>query len=151
MGRVRRVRRVIGTGSMECAIDTASLRRPLAAHYGTEPGRLHGRVRHGALALVIESGCGKSMAALAAMGLLPEGMRRSARSIRLAGPEVADAPPPVVQSLCGRAMSMIFQEPMTALNPVFTATEQIAGICAGTKACPAAKPGTPRPRRRRWL
>ena len=80
------------------------------------------------LALVGESGCGKSMAALAVMGLLPDGLRATAGSIRLAGQEIASAPPRVLQSLRGRAMSMIFQEPMTALNPVFTVGEQIAEI-----------------------
>jgi len=80
------------------------------------------------LALVGESGCGKSMAALAVMGLLPEGLRARAGSIRLAGQELAAASPLHLQSLRGRAMSMIFQEPMTALNPVFPVGEQIAEV-----------------------
>jgi len=80
------------------------------------------------LALVGESGCGKSMAALAVMGLLPEGLRARAGSIRLAGQELATASPQHLRSLRGRAMSMIFQEPMTALNPVFPVGEQIAEV-----------------------
>ncbi len=106
---------------------SVELRRPSGAvpvledlSFAVEAGRT--------LALVGESGCGKSMAALAVMGLLPDGMRRSAGSIRLAGQEIASASPSVLQSLRGRAMSMIFQEPMTALNPVFTVGEQIAEI-----------------------
>ena len=106
---------------------SVELRRPSGAvpvledlSFAVEAGRT--------LALVGESGCGKSMAALAVMGLLPEGMRRSAGSIRLAGQEIVGASPSVLQSLRGRAMSMIFQEPMTALNPVFTVGEQIAEI-----------------------
>ncbi len=80
------------------------------------------------LALVGESGCGKSMAALAVMGLLPDGVRRTAGCVRLDGEDLASAPPARMQSLRGRAMSMIFQEPMTALNPVFTNGEQIAEV-----------------------
>ena len=80
------------------------------------------------LALVGESGCGKSMAALAVMGLLPDGLSAGAGSIRLAGQELAAAGPRQMRSLRGRAMSMIFQEPMTALNPVFTVGEQIAEV-----------------------
>ncbi len=80
------------------------------------------------LALVGESGCGKSMAALAVMGLLPDGMRRNAGTVRLDGEDLAAASPRRLRDLRGAAMSMIFQEPMTALNPLFTAGEQIAEV-----------------------
>ena len=80
------------------------------------------------LALVGESGCGKSMAALAVMGLLPEGVQATAGSIRLAGQELSGMGARGMASLRGRAMSMIFQEPMTALNPVFPIGEQIAEV-----------------------
>jgi peptide/nickel transport system ATP-binding protein len=78
------------------------------------------------LALIGESGCGKSMAALAVLGLLPEGIRRTAGAIRLDGEDLATATPRRLQALRGSAVSMIFQEPMTALNPVFPIGEQIA-------------------------
>ena len=78
------------------------------------------------IALVGESGCGKSMTALAIMGLLPEGFTRAGGRIRLAGEDLAAAKPARLRALRGSAMSMIFQEPMTALNPVYTVGDQIA-------------------------
>ena len=80
------------------------------------------------LALVGESGCGKSMAALAVMGLLPDGVRRAGGKVLLAGEDIAVATPARLAALRGSALSMIFQEPMTALNPVYTAGEQIAEV-----------------------
>ena len=79
------------------------------------------------VALVGESGCGKSMTALAIMGLLPQPNGRIvAGSIRLEGRELVGSPPGEIGRIRGDRMSMIFQEPMTALNPVFTVGEQIA-------------------------
>ncbi|MCJ2021793.1 ABC transporter ATP-binding protein [Methylobacterium sp. E-065] len=78
------------------------------------------------VALVGESGCGKSMTALAIMGLLPEGFARTDGRIRLAGEDIAAAQPSRLRALRGSALSMIFQEPMTALNPVYTVGDQIA-------------------------
>jgi peptide/nickel transport system ATP-binding protein len=78
------------------------------------------------VALVGESGCGKSMTALAIMGLLPEGFARTGGRIRLAGEDIAAAKPARLRALRGSALSMIFQEPMTSLNPVLTIGFQIA-------------------------
>ena len=78
------------------------------------------------LALIGESGCGKSMAALAVLGLLPEGVRRTGGAVRLDGEDLAAASPGRLQALRGSAVSMIFQEPMTALNPVYPIGDQIA-------------------------
>ncbi len=80
------------------------------------------------LALVGESGCGKSMAALAVMGLLPDGLRQTAGQIHVAGTDLGQATSRGLQDLRGSVMAMIFQEPMTALNPVFTVGEQIAEV-----------------------
>ena len=80
------------------------------------------------LALVGESGCGKTMAALAVMGLLPEGVRQTAGQIHVAGTDLGRATPSGLRDLRGPVMAMIFQEPMTALNPVFTVGEQIGEI-----------------------
>ena len=80
------------------------------------------------MALVGESGCGKTMAALAVMGLLPEGVRQTAGQVHVAGTDLGQATPGGLQDLRGRVMAMIFQEPMTALNPVFTVGEQIAEV-----------------------
>ena len=77
------------------------------------------------LAIVGESGCGKSTTNLAVMGLLP-GSVRIAGAIHLAGREIAALPPEPRRRLRGAEMAMIFQEPMTSLNPAFTAGEQVA-------------------------
>jgi peptide/nickel transport system ATP-binding protein len=78
------------------------------------------------LAIAGESGSGKSMTALAVMGLAPREAKVSARSIRLAGREIAGLPDHEMRRLRGSEIGLIFQEPMTALNPVMTIGEQIA-------------------------
>ncbi|WP_316239080.1 ABC transporter ATP-binding protein [Bradyrhizobium sp. SZCCHNR1015] len=80
------------------------------------------------LALVGESGCGKSMTALALMRLLPEDFVITSGRIVLEGRDVLALPPKEMRSLRGSAMSMIFQEPMTALNPLFTVGDQIGEV-----------------------
>jgi peptide/nickel transport system ATP-binding protein len=71
------------------------------------------------LGVVGESGCGKSVTALAVMGLLPRPAGRiTGGRITLAGSEISALPAAQCGRLRGRQMSMIFQEPMTALNPV---------------------------------
>ncbi len=79
----------------------------------------------GALGLVGESGCGKSMTALAVMGLLPEGAKANGR-IRLNGHDLLGLPDATLCTIRGRRMAMVFQEPMTALNPVQTIGRQVA-------------------------
>ena len=71
--------------------------------------------RGGALGLIGESGCGKSITALALMGLLPEGAQVHG-SIRLHGRELVDLPEDDWCTLRGDRIAMVFQEPMTALN-----------------------------------
>jgi peptide/nickel transport system ATP-binding protein len=80
------------------------------------------------MALVGESGCGKSMTALAIMRLLPEDFTVTAGSVLLEGEDVLSASPGQLRNLRGNRMSMIFQEPMTALNPLFTVGDQIAEV-----------------------
>jgi peptide/nickel transport system ATP-binding protein len=75
--------------------------------------------------IVGESGCGKSMTALAAMGLLPDAAHVSG-SIRLAGEELIGRGDAAMSAIRGRRLGMIFQEPMTALNPVRTIGNQVA-------------------------
>jgi oligopeptide/dipeptide ABC transporter ATP-binding protein len=78
------------------------------------------------LAIVGESGCGKSVTALSIMGLLAKPAGRIQQgSIRFEGQELVGAPERVLQDLRGNGMSMIFQEPMTSLNPSYTVGEQI--------------------------
>jgi len=79
------------------------------------------------LGVVGESGCGKSITALAAMGLIPDPPGRVAGgSILFDGEDITHADAARLRSLRGTEISMIFQEPMTSLNPVFTAGDQIA-------------------------
>ncbi len=80
------------------------------------------------LCLVGESGCGKSMTALALMGLLPRNARRRARRLVFDGVDLAAATPAETNALRGRRLSMIFQEPMTALNPAYTIGNQLAEV-----------------------
>ncbi|MFP3247657.1 MAG: ATP-binding cassette domain-containing protein, partial [Paraburkholderia sp.] len=68
------------------------------------------------LALVGESGCGKSATALSLMRLVPPPGRVSG-SLRFDGAELLDLPAREVRAIRGRQISMIFQEPMTSLNP----------------------------------
>ena len=75
--------------------------------------------------IVGESGCGKSMTALAAMGLTPDGAEVSG-SIRLDGQEILGLGDAAMSRIRGRRIGMIFQEPMTALNPVRTIGDQVA-------------------------
>jgi len=78
------------------------------------------------LCIVGESGCGKSVTALALMGLLPRGLARvEAGAARLMGEDLLGMAPERLQDLRGDRMAMIFQEPMTSLNPAFTVGDQI--------------------------
>jgi peptide/nickel transport system ATP-binding protein len=78
------------------------------------------------LAIVGESGCGKSVTALSIMGLVPDPPGRvTGGSIRFEGRELVGAPERELLDLRGNGMAMIFQEPMTSLNPAFTIGDQI--------------------------
>jgi peptide/nickel transport system ATP-binding protein len=78
------------------------------------------------LCLVGESGCGKSMTALAIMRLIPEPGEIIEGSIELSGHDLAQYSINEVRKIRGNKISMIFQEPMTALNPVYTVGDQIS-------------------------
>ncbi|WP_121065470.1 ABC transporter ATP-binding protein [Chachezhania antarctica] len=85
------------------------------------------QIRRGTtLGIVGESGCGKSMTALAMMRLLPPGFEITSGQIILDGEDITRASDARMRALRGNDISMIFQEPMTSLNPVFTVGDQIA-------------------------
>ncbi len=77
------------------------------------------------LALVGESGCGKSVTALSIMQLLPKGLSQFDGAALFRGRNLLGLPEPELRALRGKEIAMIFQEPMTSLNPVFTIQEQI--------------------------
>ncbi|MEJ2214887.1 MAG: ABC transporter ATP-binding protein [Gammaproteobacteria bacterium] len=77
------------------------------------------------LALLGESGCGKSMTALSIMRLLPSGGRIAAGNVLLHEESILDLTESEMRNIRGGRIGMIFQEPMTSLNPVMTIGEQI--------------------------
>ena len=77
------------------------------------------------LCMVGESGCGKSVTTLSVMGLLPNNGRVVSGSIKLNGQELTTMSPKELNALRGKQMGMIFQEPMTALNPLLTIGRQM--------------------------
>ena len=77
------------------------------------------------LCIVGESGCGKSLTSLAIMGLLPSKASRSARKLSFEGAELSGLSERKMGDLRGDRMAMIFQEPMTSLNPAYTIGNQL--------------------------
>ena len=77
------------------------------------------------LAIVGESGCGKSVQALSLLRLLPPAAKIVAGAASFGGLDLTTADEPAMRSLRGDRISMIFQEPMTSLNPVFSIGDQI--------------------------
>ncbi|PLX79699.1 MAG: ABC transporter ATP-binding protein [Desulfuromonas sp.] len=80
------------------------------------------------LALVGESGCGKSMTALSLLRLVPSPGRIVEGEILFKGDDLLRLPPIEMQRIRGNRIAMIFQEPMTSLNPVFRVGDQIAEV-----------------------
>ena len=78
--------------------------------------------------VVGESGCGKSVTALAVMGLLARGARRSADRLRFAGADLLPLSERAMSRLRGDKLAMIFQEPMTSLNPAYTVGSQMTEV-----------------------
>src|SRR5476651_689474 len=86
--------------------------------------------RNSTVALVGESGSGKSVSSLAVMGLLPPDntIIDPASSIHFGGRNLLELSIAERRNMCGKDISMIFQEPMSSLNPVFTVGFQIAEV-----------------------
>jgi peptide/nickel transport system ATP-binding protein len=77
------------------------------------------------LGIVGESGCGKSVTSLAIMGLLPKETAQVSGAVRFEGRDLLREPDRVMRDLRGDRLAMIFQEPMTSLNPSYTVGDQI--------------------------
>ena len=104
----------------------------LSVDIATAGGTLHAvrevsfQVKRGeTLCIVGESGCGKSITSLAIMDLLPQQARRHTQQLAFLGEDLNKASPRRVNNLRGNKMAMIFQEPMTALNPAYTIGDQL--------------------------
>ena len=104
----------------------------LQTHFGTPDGVVRAvegvsfRINAGeTLGIVGESGCGKSVTAMSILRLIQEPPGKIAGSIRFDGRELLALSEPEMQAIRGNAISMIFQEPMTSLNPVLTVGHQI--------------------------
>ncbi len=110
--------------------------RDLCVEFSTERGvvRAVDRISFDVMAnetlgIVGESGCGKTVTALALLGLVPSPPGRIAGgSINFAGRELVGLPEAELRKLRGRDIAMVFQEPMTALNPVFTIGSQMTDV-----------------------
>src|SRR5580765_6703135 len=102
----------VGFGGRTAAVRGASFR--------VEKGETH--------CLVGESGCGKSVTALAVMSLLARGGHRAAKRMSFAGTDLLSLPDRAMARIRGNRMSMIFQEPTTSLNPAYTVGSQMAEV-----------------------
>jgi len=119
-----------GAAVLELEGLTVALPKDADRRHAVEEVRLSVRPRE-ILCLVGESGSGKSVTAHSVMGLLPQGqLRPVAGRIRLQGEDLLQASETRLRALRGTAMSMIFQEPMTALNPVMSCGSQIDEVLA---------------------
>ena len=90
-------------------------------------------------ALVGESGCGKSMTAMAILRLLPEAAWMQSGSIALGGLDLPPLPEQQMQDVRGKRISVIFQEPSTSLNPVMSIGRQISEVIRRHEVVPAGQ------------
>ena len=113
---------VLDVSDLSVVFDTRAgpLRAVDRISYSIERGRT--------LGVVGESGCGKSAAALAVMGLIDPPGRIDGGAVSLRGTDLGRLSEERLCTLRGRELAMIFQEPMTALNPVMTVGDQIAEV-----------------------
>ncbi len=82
------------------------------------------------LGILGESGCGKTLTALALLRLLPPGIKIAAGRVIFAGTDLLQLAPKAMRRFRGGEIAMVFQEPMTALNPVLTVGSQVAEVVA---------------------
>jgi oligopeptide/dipeptide ABC transporter ATP-binding protein len=98
--------------------DDGEVRAVDGVSFSVEPGKLMG--------IVGESGSGKTASVLSIMRLLPESAKIVGGEVLFAGRDLTKLPEPEMRAIRGAKIAMIFQEPMTSLNPVFTIGNQIA-------------------------
>ncbi|MDF3887090.1 ATP-binding cassette domain-containing protein, partial [Cupriavidus basilensis] len=111
------------------SIDALSVALPAGADRGLALNNVSLALAPGEVLCVVgESGSGKSMTAGAVLGLLPDGVRRSAGHILFEGRELTALSEAGLRRIRGARIGMIFQEPMTALNPLRTIGDQIGEV-----------------------
>src|SRR5207237_3339096 len=89
-------------------------------HFSLRPGEI--------LGIVGESGCGKSTLSAALLGLLPPNGEITGGRIELSGRDLRSLRPEEMRQLRGRKIAMVFQDPMTSINPTFTIATQMADV-----------------------
>lgn len=102
---------------VDIVLDHGVLRAVRGVSFGVERGET--------LCIVGESGCGKSLTGLALTGLLPRTAIRRAQAMRFQGMDLFSASPREMRQIRGNRIAMIFQEPMTSLNPTYTIGNQL--------------------------
>ena len=103
--------------SVDIPLDSGMLHPVRDISFSVEQGKT--------LAIVGESGCGKSLTSLAVMGLLPKSARRNAKRLEFAGESLTHLNERQMSRIRGARMAMIFQDPMTSLNPAFSIGDQL--------------------------
>ena len=93
------------------------------------------------VALVGESGSGKTVSALSILRLLPPGAQHPTGEILFEGRDLLRAKEPEIRQVRGNRISIVFQEPMTSLNPLHTVEKQVSEVLKFTGACRTARPG----------
>jgi len=121
---------VLAVEGLSVSVDTEAGPRPLVQgiSFALRAGET--------LAIAGESGSGKSITSLAVMGLLPPNVRASAGTVRLGATDLLALPEGRMRSLRGDRIAMIFQEPMTSLNPVMTVGAQLVEAIRAHEAVP---------------
>ena len=117
----------------DCVLDVKNLsvKIPLAGGVLNAVDNISLSVAKGeTLCIVGESGCGKSLTSLAIMDLLPKKAIRKVDALELGGTSIANFSEKDMSSIRGNKMGMIFQEPMTSLNPAFTVENQMVETLA---------------------
>lgn len=114
------------SGEVVLSVQDVTIALPPGADRPNAVENVSFEIRRGQTVCIVgESGSGKSVLANAIMGLLPVGVTPVCGSMKLLGRELIDATQRELRTLRGSSMAMVFQEPMTALNPVMTCGEQI--------------------------
>ena len=105
---------------VEFRTQRGTLKALCGVSFALEPGEIFG--------LVGETGCGKSITGLAILGMVPKPGRITSGDVRFQGESLLDKPDAEMRQLRGAAIAPIFQDPSTALNPIFTIGSQIVEV-----------------------